>query len=424
MAGGEALPVTAVEGGVGAFEWAPDGRRIALLRTEPEADAMKTREKEYGRFAVEDADYRQTHLWVVDVDPAGDPAEPTRLTGADDPAGFTVGSFEWAPDGRRIAFQHRPDPLINSWVHADLSVVELGTGEVRSLVTEPGSQSGVRWSPDGEWVLFGTTAADTSRAFFLNNELARVPADGGAMEILTGDFDEDVSAVDWLPDGIVFTAWRGVRRRPFLLAPDTREITDLPVPSASAWSLDFTPDGARVAFTGEDPTSLGEVYVADTGSWQTTKVTDMTAQIADWRLGTSEVISWTSRDGATIEGVLRKPPDYDPSRRYPVLVTIHGGPTGISRPSAVSGYVYPHAQWLAKGALILEPNYRGSAGYGEAFRRLNVRNLGVGDAWDVLSGVDHLVDEGLAHPDSLGAMGWSQGGYISAFLTTTSDRFR
>jgi dipeptidyl aminopeptidase/acylaminoacyl peptidase len=90
----------------------------------------------------------------------------------------------------------------------------------------------------------------------------------------------------------------------------------------------------------------------------------------------------------------------------------------------VSGYVYPYLQWLNKGALILEPNYRGSAGYGEKFRSLNVRNLGVGDMWDVESGVDYLIAKGMVDPEHVGAMGWSQGGYISAFLTTNSRKFK
>jgi dipeptidyl aminopeptidase/acylaminoacyl peptidase len=111
------------------------------------------------------------------------------------------------------------------------------------------------------------------------------------------------------------------------------------------------------------------------------------------------MISWKSTDGTVIEGVLHKPADFQPGRKYPLLVIIHGGPTGISRPVRVQmGGVYPVEQWLAKGALVLEPNYRGSAGYGEKFRSLNVRNLGVGDAWDVLSGVDHLVAQGLGRP--------------------------
>jgi dipeptidyl aminopeptidase/acylaminoacyl peptidase len=149
----------------------------------------------------------------------------------------------------------------------------------------------------------------------------------------------------------------------------------------------------------------------------------MTEQTEGWAVGTREVIEWTSTDGAAVEGILLKPDGFDPSVKHPLLVVIHGGPSWLSFPVRAYTYVYPVQQWLEKGAAILMPNYRGSAGYGEAFRSLNVRNLGVGDAWDVLSGVDHLVAQGFVDSDRVGAMGWSQGGYISAFLTTTSDRF-
>jgi len=131
-------------------------------------------------------------------------------------------------------------------------------------------------------------------------------------------------------------------------------------------------------------------------------------------------------DGTLIEGVLHKPANFQAGKRYPLLIVIHGGPTGISMPMPfASTTVYPIDIWLNKGALVLEPNYRGSAGYGEKFRSLNVRNLGIGDAWDVVSGIDHLVAQGLVDNDKVGTMGWSQGGYISAFLTThDSARFK
>jgi len=103
---------------------------------------------------------------------------------------------------------------------------------------------------------------------------------------------------------------------------------------------------------------------------------------------------------------------------------IHGGPTGIDTPTPVPGYVYPVLQWLDKGCLVLRPNYRGSAGYGEAFRSLNVKNLGVGDMWDVMSGIDYLDKKGMIDKTKMGSMGWSQGGYISAFLTTNTDSFK
>ena len=138
------------------------------------------------------------------------------------------------------------------------------------------------------------------------------------------------------------------------------------------------------------------------------------------------MITWKSQDGTSIEGVLHKPAGFQPGRKYPLLVVIHGGPTGVSRPTPFASTTkYPIDVWLGRGVLVLEPNYRGSAGYGEKFRSLNVRNLGVGDAWDVLSGIDALIAQGLVDSNRVGAMGWSQGGYISAYLTThDSARFK
>jgi dipeptidyl aminopeptidase/acylaminoacyl peptidase len=135
------------------------------------------------------------------------------------------------------------------------------------------------------------------------------------------------------------------------------------------------------------------------------------------------VYSWKSQDGEPIEGILIKPADFDPAKKYPLLCVIHGGPTGIDRPTMIDTAYYPVDLWVARGALVLKVNYRGSAGYGERFRRLNYRNLGVGDAWDVISGVDSLIAKGWVDPKRVASMGWSQGGYISAFLTTSSDRF-
>ena len=105
-------------------------------------------------------------------------------------------------------------------------------------------------------------------------------------------------------------------------------------------------------------------------------------------------------------------------------MVIHGGPTGIDRPEPTPGSVYPISQWCEKGALVLRVNYRGSAGYGEKFRSLNFRNLGVGDMWDVMSGVEYLDSKGMIDTTKMGCMGWSQGGYISAFLTTNTNRFK
>jgi dipeptidyl aminopeptidase/acylaminoacyl peptidase len=181
-----------------------------------------------------------------------------------------------------------------------------------------------------------------------------------------------------------------------------------------------------MAFTASSPTALNEVFVSDVRTFSPRMLTAMSDQTKPFALGTREVISWKSTDGTPIEGVLIKPADFDPSKKHPLLCIIHGGPTGVDRPAllAPDARYYPSDIWVGRGALVLKVNYRGSAGYGEKFRQLNVRNLGVGDAWDVLSGIDHLIAKGWVDREKVGCMGWSQGGYISAFLTSSTDRFK
>src|SRR5205085_3203246 len=246
-------------------------------------------------------------------------------------------------------------------------------------------------------------------------------------EDLTTGFDEDPSIIRWTSAGIFFSALQRTSSFLFSIDPATRVVKKFaPQEQWSGAGFTLTPDGHSVAFAAGDSSSLPEIFISPLPALKPRKLTDMTAQVSTWARGAQEIISWKSQDGATIEGVLHKPVGFQPGRRYPLLVVIHGGPTGVSRPALFgSASTYPIDIWTAKGALVLEPNYRGSAGYGEAFRSLNVRNLGVGDAWDVLSGIDYLIKERIADPDRVGTMGWSQGGYISAFLTThDSARFK
>ncbi len=237
-------------------------------------------------------------------------------------------------------------------------------------------------------------------------------------------FDEDIFRLQWNKNGIFGIAWRKTKRKIIEIHPGSGKATVLNQGPERIWGFSFSDDGKKIAYTGRNDNDLTEVYYGDFPFKGSKKITTSSAQIKQWLVAKSEVISWKSEDGATIEGVLHKPENYDPQKKYPLLIVIHGGPTGISTPSPTPAYVYPMIQWLNKGALVLRPNYRGSAGYGEAFRSLNVKNLGVGDAWDVLSGIKSLEDKGLIDSDKVGAMGWSQGGYISAFLTTNSDKFK
>jgi uncharacterized protein (TIGR01244 family) len=416
---GEAEQLTREAEGVGGnFAWSPDGKQIAFTVADPKPEAWKDRDKKYGEFEIVDEDQRLTHLWVIDVESK----KVKRLT----KGAFTVGSFDWSPDGKEIAFDHTTNPDPSNGGTADISIVSVADATIRPLVAQEGPDNRPAWSPDGTKIAFSSAMAQPFY-YFTNSHIAVIPAAGGAIQDLTKTFDESPGLVAWLKDGIYFGAsqrtWAYLHR----LDPATQNVTTL-TPGAE-WIMSgvtFSSDVATVAFMGAGPKQFAEVFIAPLATMVPKKLTDMAAQTAAWPQPTHEVITWKSVDGTSIEGVLHKPANVETGKRYPLLVVIHGGPTGTSRPVPFSATTtYPIDIWLNKGALVLEPNYRGSAGYGEKFRSLNVRNLGIGDAWDVTSGIDYLVAQGLADNDKVGTMGWSQGGYISAFLTThDSARFK
>jgi dipeptidyl aminopeptidase/acylaminoacyl peptidase len=337
---------------------------------------------------------------------------------------FTVGGFSWSPDSKRIAFAAQRDPDLGSSGTQQIYVLDLADLHVRKLLDAGGPNSNPIWSPDGKQIAY-VTSNGSQFHYYTNRNIAVVPADGGAPSILTADFDEDPNLAAWGPDGIYFTSQQRTVAQLFQLDPATRKIRRLSEPAAfSIGSPTFTSDFRTLAATGAVPNQFPEALTSPVSAFNPRILTDVSAQYKDYRLATREVIRWKSSDGAEIEGILIKPADYDASRKYPLLVVIHGGPTGVDTSVMSADRTYPVERFAAKGALILKPNYRGSAGYGAKFRALNVRNLGLGDYEDVISGVDYLIGKGMVDPARVGSMGWSQGGYISAFITCYSDRFK
>jgi dipeptidyl aminopeptidase/acylaminoacyl peptidase len=437
--GGEPWPITKSESNVEAFHWTKDGRSILFTAPEPQSRAGKARKERYSAYDVIEKDYEQNQLWSVDATAALKATAPQAAKQLTFDLALNVGSFDISPDSARVAFSAARNPLLAFLKDEHIYMMDLprsapDAATVSKIIALSGPDRSPMFSPDGKQLAFSTSLGQ-EKFFYANTHIALVdiaavlakpatmPAD---VRDLTKNFDEDPEAVMWAPGGIYFGATQRMSAGLFRWKAEVSQIQ--PVSSNDSLIINeasMTPDGGYIAFTADDATHLTELYVSDSTKFSPRKLTDLTAQVAGWKLGSVEVVSWKSHDGTLIEGVLHKPADYDPKRKYPLLVKIHGGPTGVSQPRFLpSDYAYPVQAFLAKGALILEPNYRGSAGYGAAFRALNVRNLGVGDMWDVMSGVDSLIAKGMVDPNRMAAMGWSQGGYISAFLTTHTNRFK
>jgi len=418
--GGEALQFTASETAVGDFAWSPDGRFITFEASEPDAQQKKDRKERLGDFEVVRRDYAHQHLFTIEVQKAlAKPQVPTARTKGLE---FSTNGFTWSPDSTRIAFAATINPDLVQLATSDIYVLTLRGDTIQKIVSTPGSDSGPIWSPDGKQIAFSSSMGSSKS--HVNRQIAVVDATGGTPRSLTASFDESASPVEWKKDALYFSALQRTASHLFAIDPASGGIKRISAPEPSlAGGFSFTADGKTAAFTMPGPETLSEVYVSNVAAFQPRKLTDQTAQVKGWTLGKREVIRWNSQDGTEIEGILIKPRDFDPKKKYPLLCIIHGGPTGIDRPTLLDARYYPSDLWTARGALVLKVNYRGSAGYGQKFRQLNVRNLGVGDAWDVESGVRSLIQKGIVDEKRIACMGWSQGGYISAFLTTTSKLF-
>ena len=418
VGGGEAMQLTDHETGVSSFEWG-DASQLYFLAGDAETSASKDRKKQYGELTVVDEEYTMSHVWRVKItDSPKQKAE--RLTEGP----FTVMSLVVARTGLQVAIVTKKNPDLST-LGAKLQILDPATKALRVLAGTRNQFGRISWSPNSKEIAY-TTQGEVEGSYFANAHIEVRPVDGGAARKVSGSVDEQLILVDWTSRGIYFLARNKTSMNAYIANPSSDSPRELSLPSGWTMnSVSLTKSLDKVAFIGASTNQNFEVYVTPGTSWAPQAVSNLKTQWAKFQPAKREVVSWKSKDGATIEGILLTPQNFDRSKKHPLLVIIHGGPTGIDLPYVTPDSYYPAEQFVAKGGLVLRPNYRGSSGYGAKFRALNVGNLGVGDAWDVLSGIDHLIGQGFVDGARVGSMGWSQGGYISAFLATAhADRFK
>ncbi|MAT98612.1 MAG: peptidase S9 family protein [Anaerolineaceae bacterium] len=419
LVGGEAERLSEAKTDVQQFLWAPDGQSLAFTAVDPESETDKEREKTFGKYQVEDEDFKYTHLWQLTLPDK----KQRRLTGGKQ---FTVSSFRWSPDGQKIAFAAPPNPDMGNFEQTQLYQLDVATLRLEALT--PAGYMTPLYSPDGRFLF----CLQIAEFYYEPEKPCLIDLDSGKLQHIPFDFGENIQPLIWLEAGVIFSAVKRTSIHFYRLQPESGEITQITPDLEDGWvSFAFTgsvaEDGRFAALIMDNASQLNEVVLLDleNGDWR--NLTNLSADAADWQLSQPEPYRWQSTDGTPIEGTLTKPVDFDPQKKYPLLVAIHGGPSWVSLQQKLARYdrrSYPLPLWAAKGALILQPNYRGSLGYGAQFQAHNVRNLGLGDYDDVISGVDTLIAEGWVDEEKVGAMGWSQGGYISMFISTYSDRFK
>lgn len=414
-AGGEAFPLE-LEGveEAQALRFAPDGAALYFIGQATDDAWAEAREETYGDYTVFREDGAWTHLWrqALTSTMAADGAAEALTEGRS----FSVTEFELSPDGTHIAFVAWPTPHRADLLDAKVYAVDATGGEPRVLMDAAGAEGDILWRRDGERIAFTATAGFPDYA-----DIVTIAPDGDDLRVFDMP-DHDPRLLRFDAAGLLFEAGVRTAYGRFRLDPETNAISALDGEGIHL-RTSLSSDGTVMAWLGAADGGLAEVWVQDDNGLRS--LTDFNAQLVDVKRPRQTLVQWDSFDGLAIEGVLTWPPDYEANRAYPLFVRTHGGPTGTDRPGLMTAprSIYHPAVLASRGdgAFVLQTNYRGSAAYGDAFQKTNLRQLGIGPARDILAGIEMLVDDGLVDPDRVGCLGWSQGGHISAMLATYSD---
>lgn len=412
------------KGYVEALSFAPDGRSLAFLYVEGAtrpSGALAAMKPPAGVIGEDGLEIQRVAVTSVEK---GELHEAT-------PANLHVYEFAWSPDSKQLAYVAAAPPGENNWWVAQLYTQVLE--EAPKVVLNPGTalhglQIAVpRWSPDGQWLAFvGGLMSDQGST---GGDIYVLPSAGGAPRNVTAGHKASPAWIEWQDNSHLFVAEReegnsrlvrmdlsgeGASFEPPLL-DEPASIDD----GRIDMSLSSSQDHASFAFVKHSFAQAQEVWLFRGG--KTTQLTHVNDELKPlW--GKAESVSWKN-EGFSIQGWLVYPRNYDSSKKYPMIVSVHGGPAAAVTPKWPSVGFTPLA-FSSLGYFVFMPNARGSYGQGEAFTSANRKDFGYGDLRDILAGVDTVVATRQVDKDRIGLTGWSYGGFMTMFAVTQTQRFR
>ncbi len=406
MEGGEAGQLTKGKAGASEPAWSPDGKSIAYLAPDPKTEAEEKKEKDKDDGHVVDRDDKQARLRVIDVatKQVRTLTEPT----------WKVEELAWMPDGQAIVVKATDRPAVDRFTDR-LYAVSVQDAKLKELLAPRGPFGNIRVSSDGRGIAFIGCRDDGPQP----SDLMILPSGVGLAKNLTGaSLDRQILHYAWATGGWIVAVYADGFRNKFTGyngAGERKESAEL---ATNPGEFSVAASG-EIAFVGQTTTNMPELFLRDT-SGKTSQVSHVNDDWKQYAVTAPEFYKYKSFDGKEIEAALLKPGGYDGKSKLPVVVLVHGGPTGNWEDS-----IDAWGQLLvSRGYAVTYPNIRGSIGYGQKFVEINRADWGGDDFKDVMAGVEDLIAKGLADPDRLGIGGWSYGGYMSEWAVTQTTRFK
>ena len=424
IGGGEAEQLTDSKTGISDFKWSTKGNHIAVTSTDAETEEDGKNKKSGNDWYFMNEKFRQGRLYLLQLNKKNKEGLPQLI--ALNKENRHINSFSWSPDDQWIAYAHAASSGVEDNVFCDISMVNINSGEVKVVANTSVGENQPFFSPDGNFIAYYNL--DEKGIWGGTSSVKVFSLKDGSVKKLADTPNGPADLIGWSNDGnSVFTLEPNhTSTRIYRLSSDGKQAIEWNTGMKGVLGgLELNYSGSHVSFVQQTTTIPQDGYISSTTSFSPIKISNINPEMATMAVPKTELIKWKSFDGMEIEGLLTYPLNYDAGKKYPIILNIHGGPTGVFSENFIGvSAIYPLAAIAENDIFILRPNPRGSNAYGLKFREANHRDWGGGDYKDLMAGIDYVIAKGWADPDKMGVMGWSYGGFMSSWIVGHTNRFK